>query len=223
MRYFVISHSRRTLARLLLIIQPKPIRKTIPMGEALHFTPDEARQEEERAERASWPGAQTSTGGLGRPAPDLLPSSRRLWVSPWVPALWSSHCTWEGFHCQAITCWTNRPTFFEGKRACCLPSSYVFILPLFLPFFFFPLFSCSPAFSCHLCSQCKPGAAAWEPDRRAQRKQQLPLLAQQAEIPETNAKSRVSNTLQRYKKREEFTYSCSRTFFWQLYQATRLV
>lgn len=60
-RYFVISHSRRTLARLLLIIQPAPIGKTIPMGEALHFTPDEARQEEERAKSTSCPGSQTST------------------------------------------------------------------------------------------------------------------------------------------------------------------
>lgn len=49
------------MARLLLIIQPKPIRKTFPMGEALHFTPDEARQEEERAKSTSCPGAQTST------------------------------------------------------------------------------------------------------------------------------------------------------------------
>lgn len=157
-------------------------------------------------------------GGLRGPAPNFLPSSWWVWVSPRGPALWSSYylggISLPGHHLL------DKPPhfyffFFEGKWACCLPSSYVFTLPLFLPFF--------PLFSCHLCSLWKAGAAAWEPDRRAQRKQQLPSLAQQAEIPDTNPKSRVSNTLQCYKKHEEFTCSCSRTFFWQLDQATRLV
>lgn len=188
------------------------------MGEALHFTPDEARQEEERAKSTSCPGTQTSTRralwSCTQLSPFLLVSvgftSRPCPVEQLLPG--------RDFTARPSLARQTTPFFiffFEGKRACCLPSSYVFFLPLFLPFF--------PLFSCHLCSLWKAGAAAWEPDRRAQRKQQLPSLAQQAEIPGTNPKSRVSNTLQCYKKHEEFTCSCSRTFFWQLDQATRLV
>lgn len=154
-RYFVISHSRRTLARLLLIIQPKPIRKTFPMGEALHFTPDEARQEEERAKSTSCPGAQTSTRRAPWSCTQLSPfllvsvgfTSRPCPVEQLLPG--------RDFTARPSPARQTTPFFiffFEGKRACCLPSSYVFTLPLFLPFF--------PLFSCHLCSLWKAGAAA---------------------------------------------------------------